>query len=211
MGSIIARSVTVIVPPPATRARPPRRARRPGAGPTAKPGAPDHARDVCTCRRPSTDATTACMSRSSPSCSATAPSGNWQPPPSAATSVRSASSACAGPRIADRGQPRVRLAIVVPAFQSPRFPGPAPGRRARRGIGAEMRDAKPSRRIPADASTSASYSPASSLRRRVSTLPRMGEKRALGRTVASCAIRRTLPVPIAGASPSAATAAWRSG
>ncbi len=74
-----------------------------------------------------------------------------------------------------------------------------------------MRDAKPSRRSPADASTSASYSPASSLRRRVSTLPRMGEKRALGRTVASCAIRRTLPVPIAGASPSAATAAWRSG
>ena len=61
-----------------------------------------------------------------------------------------------------------------------RCPGPAPGRTGVGGIIAVMRSPKPSRRRPAAASTSASYSPASSLRSRVSTLPRIGAKRGAG-------------------------------
>ena len=55
--------------------------------------------------------------------------------------------------------------------------------------------------MPAAASTSASKSPASSFRSRVSTLPRMPANRACGRTLRNCAARRTLPVPTT-ASPS---------
>ena len=62
----------------------------------------------------------------------------------------------------------------------------------------EMRDAKPSRVSPAAASTSASCAPSSSLRNRVSRLPRMPVNRAPGNSRVSCAIRRTLPVPIDG-------------
>ena len=61
-----------------------------------------------------------------------------------------------------------------------------------------MRDANPSRRSPAAASTSASCSPSSSLRSRVSRLPRIGVNRAPGNSRVSCAMRRTLPVPIDG-------------
>src|SRR5262245_52296626 len=68
-----------------------------------------------------------------------------------------------------------------------------------------MRDANPSRLRPAAASTSASCWPSSSFRKRVSRLPRIGEKRALGRSRVSCATRRTLPVPIDGDWPRAAT------
>ena len=49
-----------------------------------------------------------------------------------------------------------------------------------RNRGAEMRSPNPSRRRPAQASTSASNPPASSLARRVSTLPRMGANVAPG-------------------------------
>ena len=61
-----------------------------------------------------------------------------------------------------------------------------------------MRDANPSRRIPADASTSASNSPASSLRRRVSTLPRIGrEARAPAGASRAARSGERCPVPIA--------------
>ena len=48
------------------------------------------------------------------------------------------------------------------------------------------------RRKPAAASTSASYWPVSSFRRRVSRLPRMARKLAPGNNLVSCALRRTL-------------------
>ena len=60
------------------------------------------------------------------------------------------------------------------------IPCPGAGTQAVAGSVIEMRDANPSRRSPAAASTSASYSPLSSLRRRVSRLPRIGVKRAPG-------------------------------
>ena len=55
------------------------------------------------------------------------------------------------------------------------------GTQAVTGREKEMRDAKPRRRSPAAASTSAPCSPESSLRRRVSRLPRIGVKRAAGK------------------------------
>ena len=64
-----------------------------------------------------------------------------------------------------------------------------------------MRSPKPRRRRPAAASTSASYSPASSLRSRVSTLPRIGVNAAPGKAGDSWAMRLTLLVPMFGARP----------
>ncbi len=80
------------------------------------------------------------------------------------------------------------------------MPWPGAGTQASSGIAAEIRPPKPSRRMPAAARTSASYSPPSSLRSRVSTLPRIGAKRACGIAPASWATRRTLLVPTIGAS-----------
>ena len=68
-----------------------------------------------------------------------------------------------------------------------------------------MRDANPRRVNPAAASTRASCAPSSSLRNRVSRLPRIPVKRAPGNTRISCAMRRTLPVPIDGLAPRDAT------
>ena len=66
-----------------------------------------------------------------------------------------------------------------------------------------MRDSRPRRRSPAAASTSPLTSaPWSSLRSRVSTLPRIGGNAAPRIARASCATRLTLLVPIAGAGPS---------
>ena len=69
-----------------------------------------------------------------------------------------------------------------------------------------MRSPNPSRRRPAHASTSASNPPASSLASRVSTLPRIGANVAPPRRGASCAARRTLPVPMIAPAPSRSSA-----
>ena len=78
-----------------------------------------------------------------------------------------------------------------------RCPGPAPGTHASSGIASEMRAPRPSRRSPAAASTSARTRRRRAFASRVSTLPRIGAKRAPGSSRVSCAMRRTLPVPIA--------------
>ena len=85
------------------------------------------------------------------------------------------------------------------------MPCPGAGTQAATGTLAEMREAIPRRRRPAAARTIALYSPLSSLRKRVSRLPRIGLKRAPGNSRVNCAIRRTLLVPSDGDSPSAAT------
>ena len=95
----------------------------------------------------------------------------------------------AGRRRRSRGFRRRRC----PARATARTPWPA--------ASCVMRDAIPRRRSPAAARTSASYSPASSFLRRVSRLPRMGANRAPFSTLDSCAIRRTLPVPMFGVRP----------
>ena len=87
------------------------------------------------------------------------------------------------------------------------MPWPGAGTHWRGGIIAVMRSPKPSRRRPAAASTSASYSPASSLRRRVSTLPRIGAKAAPAKADDSCAMRLTLLVPMLAGRPREASAA----
>ena len=65
----------------------------------------------------------------------------------------------------------------------------------------EIRYPSPRRRRPAAARTSASDSPASSLRNRVSTFPRIASKRAPGISPRSCATRRGLLVAMRGVSP----------
>ena len=54
-----------------------------------------------------------------------------------------------------------------------------------------MRSARPRRRSPAQASSVASATPSSSLRSRVSTLPRIGTTLRSGRTCSTCACRRS--------------------
>ena len=58
-----------------------------------------------------------------------------------------------------------------------------------------MRSASPRRLRPASASRIASYSPASSFCKRVSTLPRMSRTVTSGRACSNCDWRRRLPVP----------------
>ena len=97
----------------------------------------------------------------------------------------------------------IRLTICRTASSFARIsmatmPCPGAGTQALAGSVIEMRDANPRRRSPAAASTSASCSPASSFLSRVSRLPRMGANRAPLNTPESCAMRRTLPVPMFG-------------
>ena len=77
----------------------------------------------------------------------------------------------------------------------PSAPCPAAGSITCGSITARMRDASPSRFSPAAASTMPSYWPSSSLRSRVSRLPRSGCTSRSGRTALSCTTRRRLDVP----------------
>ena len=153
-------------------------------------------------RRPSGEITIACMASASPSKTAIAPSGSWQPPPSAATTARSAVNAANA-----AGSLRASTAARVPSASArvsiATIPWPGAGIQSSCDSSSEIRPPRPSRLRPAAASTRASYSPSSTLRRRVSTLPRTGRNRARGNRAVSCAERRTLLVPIAGSSPSA--------
>ena len=152
-------------------------------------------------RAPSSDATTACSSRPLPATGcAMAPIGIWQPPPSVVTTARSAASASE----ASASFTRATASRVVrsPARTSiAMMPWPGAGTHSSSGTDTEIRAPNPSRRKPAAASTRRSYSPASSFLRRVSRLPRTFENRAPGNRFWSCAMRRTLPVPIRGAVP----------
>ena len=79
-----------------------------------------------------------------------------------------------------------------------RFPAQGPARRSRPEDTQRSAPSRPSRVTPAPASTIDVQSPASSFRRRVSTLPRSGVNVACGKLARSCATRRTLVVPIVG-------------
>ena len=92
---------------------------------------------------------------------------------------------------ASRRRSPVRISIAI-------IPWPGAGTQALSGSVNEIRESKPSRRRPAAASTSASCAPSSSLRSRVSRLPRIAANFALGNIRVSSATRRTLPVPIDG-------------
>ena len=129
------------------------------------------------------------LERGAATWTARAPSGSWQPPPSAATTARSASKLAAAAGIIDR--PQTGGAGRRAASRSRRCPGRAPECSRRREIAAEMRAPWPSRFSPATASTSASNSPASSfLQPRVDVAAnRRGTARA-GTAPRSCALRR---------------------
>ena len=105
-------------------------------------------------------------------------------PPSSSIRRRSASAAGASSR-----------------HSTPTAPCPGAGTQADTGSASEMRSPKPTRSSPAHASTIASYWPSSTLRRRVSTLPRMGSKVAPGSRRWSWVMRRMLLVPRHGVEP----------
>ena len=74
-------------------------------------------------------------------------------------------------------------------------PCPTAGHMTAGSSNSVMRFSQPRRRSPAEASTIASYWPSSSLRKRVSTLPRMSSISKSGRSARSCAARRSELVP----------------
>ncbi len=77
----------------------------------------------------------------------------------------------------------------------PSAPCPAAGSIASGSKTWRMRASRPRRLRPAAASTMAAYCPSSSLRRRVSRLPRSGSMRRSGRNALSSTVRRRLEVP----------------
>ena len=159
-----------------------------------------------TARLPSSATTTATSSSSSPSTTdASAPTGVWQPPPSASTSARSAVSASPAAASSMRDD-RVARARVVGANLD-RDDALAGRRHARR------RRERPARCATRTRAASVRPPPAPAhrarLRRACATACRdcreSPVKRAPGNSRVSCAMRRTLPVPIEGDGPSAAT------
>src|SRR3989441_10106486 len=125
---------------------------------------------------------------------AQAPSGTWQPPSSLAKSARSAVTAarvsawssCASKSSTSWSSARASI---------PRAPWPTAGRLMSVEITSLIRSLQPSRSSPALASTTASYSPCSALRSRVSTLPRSSCMSRSGRWWRNWDWRRRLLVP----------------
>ena len=102
----------------------------------------------------------------------------------------------------DPGGQRDRLAVVGARLERERaLAGISSSGSSRR----EIRSARPSRSRPDAARTRASSSPASSLRRRVSTLPRTSRSSRSGRSCSSWAARRAEPVPTRAPRGSAST------
>ena len=120
--------------------------------------------------------------------------GHLEPPPSVASTARSAVTA-----ILEASWPR-RAAILCASPPSSRVstasaPCPTAGHMTSGSSTSVMRFSHPSRRSPAAARTMASYSFSSSLRRRVSRFPRMSRISRSGRAARSCAARRKELVP----------------
>ena len=90
----------------------------------------------------------------------------------------------------------------------PRAPWPAAGSITDGSNTARIRASKPKRFKPAAASTMASYRPSSSLRKRVSRLPRKGSIFRSGRNARNKAMRRRLDVPTTAPSGKASRSAY---
>ena len=143
---------------------------------------------------PSSEATRPSKRRRSPSRVACAAMGTWQPPPRLRSSARSASTAARVGAWSRRETSALVCASSV-RVSTPSAPWLTAGSISSVSMAAPMRAAKPRRRRPAEASITASNSPASSLRRRVSTFPRRSLIWMSGRRCLSCAMRRRLDVP----------------
>src|SRR5438034_6068531 len=133
----------------------------------------------------------------------------WQPPPSRRSNARSALTAA---RVS--GWSTVNTVEKVAASSvltwTARAPWPGAGSICSKSKICAARFVQPSRASPAAARTTASYSPLSTFRMRVSTFPRISAMRRSPRSTASCAARRGLPVPTMAAAGSAAIwALWR--
>ena len=120
----------------------------------------------------------------------------WQPPPSAATTRAFGVERRAGVRVVDRAPRSVRR-VVVARISTATMPWPGAGTHDRRAN--RRRDARAEARAAAGRPPPAPARrilPPSSLRSRVSTLPRIGANARRGKSACSCAMRRTLPVPM---------------
>ena len=129
------------------------------------------------------------------------PTGVWQVASSTRTAARSASrAACA----AGSSSAAARSSPARPWIA--RHPCPGAGTNSS-WSSRRWPSSRPSRRSPAAASTSASTSPAASLRRRVSTLPRSSTTSRPGSWASSWARRRSDDVPTRRPSPTITSAA----
>ena len=125
---------------------------------------------------------------------AQAPRGSRQPPPRAMSTARSAAAAIRVCRWSTRAQtaaasPPLRVSMAI-------APWHGAGTKIRASSLSLMRPAAPMRSRPAQARSSPSTSPSSSLRSRVSTLPRSGTTISSGCNSRRKAARRALPVPM---------------
>src|SRR2546425_517785 len=148
-----------------------------------------------------------------------AATGAWHPPPSAASSARSAdtASALAG---SCKGRSASRVDLSSARISMPSAPWPGAGITSSGSIGVPFAPS-PSRSRPAMARSAASRpSCRSTLRTRVGTLPRRGTTSRSGRRKRTCATRRRLDVPTRVPAPrsisdlpltSASRGSWRSG
>ena len=159
-------------------------------------------------RRPSGQATTACIVRPPRSCTAMAPSGSWQPPPSAVTTARSAGSETAAAHRWRRHR-IARARVVVANLNRHDTLSGCRYAHVDRDCGGDARaKAEPEQagrgkdqRVILSAVELAQPGIDVSANRR---------ERGLRQDRGSCAMRRTLPVPIVGISPRCASAPSKS-
>ncbi len=120
--------------------------------------------------------------------------GTWQPPPSVARTARSAVTQI----LVDGHRALADIKRVAAVIARLNGQSALANRRAHhiRVEHSAIRSSQPRRRSPAEARRIASYCPSSSLRRRVSTLPRIFSILRSDRKARSCAARRSELVPI---------------
>jgi hypothetical protein len=148
----------------------------------------------CAAWPPSGWATKARRRRVSPRRSAWAPRGVLQSPPRAMSTPRSAATQEAV-WVSWRRARTARVSASSARHSMPRAPWPTAGSDTSGSRICVARPSRPRRTRPARASTMASHSPASTLRRRVSTLPRSGTTSRSGRRALRATMRRRLDVP----------------
>ena len=129
-----------------------------------------------------------------PAREACAAMGAWHPPPRQRSIARSARTASCV-RGSSSGMTACSILSSPSRVSMASAPWPTAGHISLTLKYCVTRSLSPRRSSPAAASTSASYSPRSSFRRRVSTLPRTGTASRSRRKARSCDCRRRLPVP----------------
>ena len=121
--------------------------------------------------------------------------GAEKPPPKPQNNCRSALSWRPRLGIMDGGEECMHIRIMGANIEPPSAPCPGAGSITTGSSHSVICSVKPNPEYPAPAMTAASYSPLSTLRSRVSTLPRIERTLRSGCAANNCACRRKLLVP----------------